>query len=484
MDANYLNQIQDEIRKIYYDFESSSRNGNRIAIASNFRQIMIVEMKILSHLIEKRNMQCTAVNKIKEPFGARELQKILQNHNHQDHKFFEWLFCSFNSAYITIEKEQINDKIIYNNKTNVKAVLDSLSDMTLLSESGNFGTVWKTKIRGLSNVTYIKTDKNIAEFDKHFLKHEFFVGYQLNSLRKCIPNFMYVYGLFECKKVEGGSPCQPSENEWGPDYNVDYLLMEKIKDAFPLTSILTNEKEKISHFQIMSIYFQVILSIKLAWERFGFTHYDLHTSNVVLESTPNDEFVLIEYKCMQKTYYVKSNIIARIIDYGLSHVEVENMHFGNLNIGRKMGFNADESSPMWDIYKFAGTIMYDLVLYEHYDLVSRLKYLLTMFSSFKNITNDKNFVDQIIEENNEEDFFFSRFTEWEVANSLTPFEDNLEWILDRDKSLSKFLIFDEKSRPDIPILNKSTKEVNYDEKFNKIVGDLSNVKLSQKRERN
>ena len=177
MDANYLNQIQDEIRKIYYDFESSSRNGNRIAIASNFRQIMIVEMKILSHLIEKRNMQCTAVNKIKEPFGARELQKILQNHNHQDHKFFEWLFCSFNSAQITIEKEQINDKIIYNNKTNVKAVLDSLSDMTLLSESGNFGTVWKTKIRGLSNVTYIKTDKNIAEFDKHFLKHEFFVGY-------------------------------------------------------------------------------------------------------------------------------------------------------------------------------------------------------------------------------------------------------------------------------------------------------------------
>jgi len=54
-----------------------------------------------------------------------------------------------------------------------------------------------------------------------------------------------------------------------------------------------------------------------------FTHYDLHTDNVLLYKIPNDNYVKIIYHDTSKEYHVKSKYIPIIIDYGHSFINCD-----------------------------------------------------------------------------------------------------------------------------------------------------------------
>ena len=54
-----------------------------------------------------------------------------------------------------------------------------------------------------------------------------------------------------------------------------------------------------------------------------FTHYDLHSDNVLLYKIPNDNYVEIIYHNTSKEYHVKSKYIPIIIDYGHSFINCD-----------------------------------------------------------------------------------------------------------------------------------------------------------------
>ncbi|PWG73572.1 hypothetical protein DF186_22380, partial [Enterococcus hirae] len=76
---------------------------------------------------------------------------------------------------------------------------------------------------------------------------------------------------------------------------------------------------KITKEFVMRVYFQIVMALAVEYHEFDFTHYDLHAGNVLIQATPGNRFYLIPYTFEGRTVYIKTNVIVKIIDYGLSH---------------------------------------------------------------------------------------------------------------------------------------------------------------------
>lgn len=209
----------------------------------------------------------------------------------------------------------------------------------------------------------IKTAKNSSN---DFLIHELLVGlYGTNKLRNFVPNFAYVYGGFKCSPPiideatdQVLSFCDDNTNK------INYVIYENI---FP--SVTLDEYIKTcSGEDFLKVYLQIFYALKKALELIDFTHYDLHTNNVLIRQFSED--FQIPYETVsgsQKINYIKTNVIATIIDYGFSHIltmkeisksgkNVNPLHFGRF--GREdFNVNPDKSWIKNDLYKLLMTSM-------------------------------------------------------------------------------------------------------------------------------
>jgi len=219
------------------------------------------------------------------------------------------------------------------------------------------GAAMSASLKDTSGMMVIKTAKDPNNQD--FI-HELFVGTVLNSLRSEIPNFAYVYGGFRCrpalinqddKQVVSWCTDQPSDS----DINVNYVLYENVFPSVDARSAMSN----ISRMGFLSMMVQICLATQRAYELHQYTHYDLHSENVLLRDpkdamnqkygTAGDRYFLPMPHRFKKVY-VPVTKIATIIDYGRSYVTDK---------GRSYGYELIEGSifpdrpfPMFDIYKF------------------------------------------------------------------------------------------------------------------------------------
>ncbi|AYV86178.1 MAG: protein kinase [Solumvirus sp.] len=163
--------------------------------------------------------------------------------------------------------------------------------------------------------------------DKLF--HEMFIGtYGTNSLRSVVPNFAYIYGGVKC------SPTWIAQNEqvatWcthGSANDVTYLVYENVSPNVSLTSALKD----MTSIDFLNYYLQILYSLK-AGMQIDFTHYDLHSDNVLLRTyvhhTGAKYKVCIQYTTENGIEYFVADRIATIIDYGLSHIKHQGSSYG------------------------------------------------------------------------------------------------------------------------------------------------------------
>ena len=115
--------------------------------------------------------------------------------------------------------------------------------------------------------------------------------------------------------------------------------------------------------QFMSMYLQILFSLHTAYTDFGFTHYDLHGGNIMVQKTNNNQIVYIPYMYKGTKYYVMTRSIAKIIDYGKSHVDLNDgqhiMGFGNFT-QESLEINPLKSNPMHDVFKITGYLLLKL----------------------------------------------------------------------------------------------------------------------------
>ena len=207
--------------------------------------------------------------------------------------------------------------------------------------SGNYGSVIDTKI--LNKHFVIKAVGGYFEFfDKIIALKEYYIGTQLNKMRKYIPNFVYTFGYFMCDQYSKGDKIERLCNKKishveMKDYslvsakgegiddrkrkerNMPYILIEKLDGFTNLFYFLSKHRLK----NMDEILFQVLLSLEMARTKFDFCHLDLHFNNILVKEL--DEEVDLCYYLPIGTYTIRTKYLAVIIDYGFSYINVNNV---------------------------------------------------------------------------------------------------------------------------------------------------------------
>ena len=213
--------------------------------------------------------------------------------------------------------------------------------------SGAYGSVSTANFDGATNIIAIKVATDVED-----LTHELFVGFHLNALRSEIPNFAYVYAGFDCnyplntKEMRGW--CHNTDNKLK---RISTILYENISPSETLYDYL---KGGATFDQWLNIYLQFLFAIRLAYNKYNFTHYDIHLKNILIRRIEGVKPFYIPYTSDVGIEYLLADKIATIIDYGFSHIKIGTNVVGVYNV-RGFGIDPLRGRPMADAYRFLMT---------------------------------------------------------------------------------------------------------------------------------
>lgn len=109
---------------------------------------------------------------------------------------------------------------------------------------------------------------------------------------------------------------------------------------------------------------QTLCAVAMAQIKCNFTHYDLHSDNVLL--TPCDKDTVILYKFNRETAFAvpTHGYIAKIIDYGFSYADAVDDSFLNSSLGHtEVGFISSKFDPIADPKLLLISTSYELESY-------------------------------------------------------------------------------------------------------------------------
>lgn len=220
-----------------------------------------------------------------------------------------------------------------------------------------------SSFKDIENMFVVKVPRNPLNDD---LYHEYFVAIACtNNLRQTIPNFAYVLGAFKCLPPVFSNDQRILEfcGKGNETNYVNYVIYEKVEGED-----MAKRAQDCSFMDFLSWFIQIILATHIANEACDFTHYDLHSENVIMRPWRGNDGVgpplntfWIPYSLSDgSTIYVKSNRIATQIDFGRAHIRVGGDDFGYFGT-EKYGVFPDAGRPWYDVYKFLGFSMYDML---------------------------------------------------------------------------------------------------------------------------
>lgn len=112
------------------------------------------------------------------------------------------------------------------------------------------------------------------------LNHEVVVGmYGLNQLRRFVPNFSQVYGFISCSPPLINPEDKKAISYCIGDTQTTYVIYENISGAVSAGDFVETATAK----EWLEVYLQALLALREAYLRCGFTHYDLHSGNLLVQ---------------------------------------------------------------------------------------------------------------------------------------------------------------------------------------------------------
>lgn len=268
------------------------------------------------------------------------------------------------------------------------------------------------------------------------LLHEYLVGIlATNRLREMVPNFTYIYGYFYCAPplVDlRGDTFGWCTNDIGPGY----LVMENIAPARSLIEYLKSAELNSNEF--ISYYLQIILALRTAFILLDFTHYDLHTGNVLLREISGLQRFQIPYETNTGTRWLVTNRVATLIDYGYSHFYYQNNYYGTFGL-EEFAILPNRSNPLHDIYK--------LLLYSYYDIPVNFRQNITpLFSYLVRFFNPTDPLEAIVKSQR------ATYYSWPTLTPpLTSIDNFINYLLESPSIQQPILL--NAPDPRIPILN-------------------------------
>ena len=211
--------------------------------------------------------------------------------------------------------EQTETDLDFFNET-LKDEYEELPDF--LEFHSSFPKSGKQGILGL--LTNTDTNKKyvykISQYLNFLVDQEHAVMHGLNDIREYCPHFCKTYGKF---KTKVSTEYRKNDNPFDYDresIKTDVLIMENIENARKFYRYI--KSNDIEPDICMSIVKQTLIANIVAGEQLRFTHYDMHSNNVLVKKCPaNSVFLYILDE--NRTYLVPTyGYYPIIIDFGFS----------------------------------------------------------------------------------------------------------------------------------------------------------------------
>ena len=217
--------------------------------------------------------------------------------------------------------------------------------------------------QGLVGIFSLKTNNSkkyifkISNDVNYLMYHEEIVMKDLNTLSKFCPHFCKSFGIIKCKTkpILSKKDKDPFNEDYKHKVDKEILLCEYISENYKLYDYI---KDKTFSEEILySIIKQVLLGVKIAQIKKDFTHYDLHSHNIMIKKcNPNIVFV---YSIDEKNKFVVPTYgyYPVIIDYGFSYSSSMNDHSLLPSMAHTdIGFTSDRFDCICDPKLFLVTI--------------------------------------------------------------------------------------------------------------------------------
>jgi hypothetical protein len=270
-----------------------------------------------------------------------ELEKALRGPETFNSAIHANLACAIDSLFVNLPPDSPYKPLVS------ERIRNWFPKLRRIGEPSIEGYAFLTSFEGKSEIFVMKVPVNPAN---DYLLHEATIGmYVSSTMRRLVPNFMYVYGYSTCSPpgLDNGKVVT-----WCSSQNtkVSYLITENIFDATTFADFVT--KPGINYQDVIKVLMQVINALNLASKKMKYTHYDLHGGNVLVRNfkTP----VAVPYYGTGSTIlgYIMTQYVPYIIDYGYSRADISGISiFKNLFV---RGMEKGESFPMYDIFKLLG----------------------------------------------------------------------------------------------------------------------------------
>ena len=275
-----------------------------------------------------------SIQQFQKANATRKIQKFMKKYEGKRKALFLKSVCSDSGVCIAFGTEE--DKI--------KQFFDDFDNFDLLSKPakriGDVSTNGFVKELTYEKEGYVSNAilKSSIDPNSDNLFYEGLVGQFINKQAKIYPCFVETYGLYYYTSL--GAFLLSKNNEFTPpgvlrsgltrinDANLDKvetfekscveslkmaILIQHLKDVKSLKELLRNST--FLKYELLYVLFQVYAPLASLADIF--THYDLHTSNILLYEPVNGSY--IEYHYIMNDGNVmsfKSKYIAKIIDYG------------------------------------------------------------------------------------------------------------------------------------------------------------------------
>lgn len=327
--------------------------------------------------------------------------------NFYDDNTMNSMVCLSGAAYLATSSSLAPNERIRTWVRNLRRVgADSISGYALLGDAG-YGNGEAGTAKSPFIVKALRNTEKSGE-----LMHEVFVGLAAtNHLRKFVPNFAYIYGLFECSPPLAGPLTEKDPtgkniatfcNTRGQGNDTVQAVYENIAPARSFREALIT----MDGPTFMRHYLSILMALHKGYEIFEFSLYDMHDENVLLRQCLDERYLeavkrgtnsfYVPYTLklasgVSSRYYIPSDgEIPVIIDLGRAHVKVAGQHYGMPDslYYTPDGTFRDRGNPMYDAYKLLGFALASCLMHNNLRLLAQIAPLFRYFNTHEGIVDE------------------------------------------------------------------------------------------------
>ena len=343
------------IKKAEIAFNLKLEKDERKDVESKIKRTTIDELVVENYLkrivVENNKNDKTLFDSLCEKQNVRNKQNELKNMKDKvfDKQIVNYLntICTDSGECLAFGRENVNIRKIFSDFIDFKYLSKVLN---VGKESGN-GFVLNLYYESMNYKAnaLLKSSKNKNSDN---LYYEYLVGTLfINKMNNIFPCFTETYHLFEHRTEKSKERLQKNElsvskySKWVKLNDCDStvikenfkcvdesckngmnfaILVQYINNPISIASFMKEHgNDSLFKDQMICILYQIYTC--LSYLKDHYTHYDLHTDNVLLYKLPEGKYVNINYvdESSRKTVSIKTNYIAKMIDYG-------RCYFGNL----------------------------------------------------------------------------------------------------------------------------------------------------------